>query len=243
LDTGVDFEEVYRLNGRLHGDPKEGPALTLRDRASGLIANEEYHWLGRLHREDGPASIRRRIAPGTNEVVVEEEYRRYGWRHRDPSEGPAEIRRNETTGIVLHEAYWENNELHRDPAAGPAAIWRNASTGHVVSEAYWVRGPMHRDPADGAAVTERHPSTGPVTRERSCTAAAGTDTAAHGSGSRPLLLTAIMSRASAPDLERPSTEPDARNAVTAKIGASVTPARANVAFVIYSRRIEHPRTQ
>ena len=166
LDTGVDFEEIYRRNGKPHRDPKEGPALILRNRATGLIENEEYCWHGRLHRGGGPAWIRRRIAPGTNEVIVEEEYRRHGRRHRDTSEGPAELRRNETTGIVLHESYYENNELHRDPAAGPAAISRDASTGRVVGEAYWVRGQLHRDPADGPAVTERHPGTGAIKRER-----------------------------------------------------------------------------
>jgi len=166
LDTGVDFEEVYRRNGKRHRDGKEGPAFILRDRVTGAAEIEEYYWYDRLHRENGPAVILRRAASGTNEVVVEEEYRRHGRYHRNSADGPAVIRRNATTGIVLEESYFENDELHRDPAEGPATITRNASTGRVVGETYWVRGQRRRDLADGPAIIVRDPVTGAVTQER-----------------------------------------------------------------------------
>ena len=57
LDTGVVVTEKYRLNGRLHRDPKEGPALVERDASNSHRTIEQYRWHGHLHRDpkEGPA--------------------------------------------------------------------------------------------------------------------------------------------------------------------------------------------
>ena len=118
----------------------------------------------RPHREDGPALFLRRTDSPTKHVMVDEEYRRHGRLHRNSAEGPAEIHRDETTGIVLHESYYEKDELHRDPAQGPATISRDRVTGRVIGETYWVRGVRHRDPADGPAIVAWNPETRAITQ-------------------------------------------------------------------------------
>jgi hypothetical protein len=162
LDTGVLVEEVYLANGRRHRDPKEGPAHTVWDDATGEFLWQEYRWHGRLHREGGSAFLGRRTL---KHRTIDEEYRRRGVRHRKSAEGPAEISRDAATGFVVSETYWENGVMHRDPRDGAASIEWDAATKHVTSEAYWVRGKIHRDPGEGPAVIIRDPATGAVRSE------------------------------------------------------------------------------
>jgi hypothetical protein len=74
----------------------------------------KYFVRGQLHRdgEDGPAVI---VFDNETGVIVEEQYRRDGKRHRQG--GPAYIRRDET-GKVLLGARRLDGELHRDHRKG-----------------------------------------------------------------------------------------------------------------------------
>lgn len=82
-------------------------------------------------------------------VIVTEIYRKGYVRHRDPEEGPAEIRRDAATGVVVYEEYRRGGQLHRED--GPAIVARNASTGIVVREGYYRHGLLHREPKEGPA--------------------------------------------------------------------------------------------
>ncbi|MBB5048532.1 hypothetical protein HNR60_003299 [Rhodopseudomonas rhenobacensis] len=165
LDNGIAVRDAYRLNGRLHRDPSEGPAFVLRDEYDGSVIFLEYRWHGRLHRVGAPAFILYvgRFRSGTQ--AIREEYYVSGRLHRDPAEGPAVIERNGATGTVVDEAYYVKNALHRDPTDGPAEIYRNDLTGRITNASYYVNGKLHRDPAEGPAVTKWDDVTGEVTVE------------------------------------------------------------------------------
>lgn len=91
-------------------------------------------------------------------VVTYEIYRRNNKRHRDPTEGPAVIRRNPKTGDVRCVEYWVDGKLHRDPKDGPAVLVTSVKTGVVRQMEYWVNGQLHRNPKDGPAVVARFES-------------------------------------------------------------------------------------
>ena len=120
LQTGVVVVEEYRLNGKLHREPNEGPAYVYRNPEDGLIGQERYYWHGRLHRSDGPARVAYDI---TSTIMLEENYYHHGLLHRDPKQGAAFIERN-GDGVVVTENYFVNGFLYRDPADGPRHISR-----------------------------------------------------------------------------------------------------------------------
>lgn len=97
----------------------------------------------------------------TTGVVVEERYHLgpvKGGLHRDPSDGPALIFRNETSGKVTREIYSVRGRYHRED--GPAVIWWDADTGRVIEESYYVNGKCHR--VGGPASVEWDGKTGAV---------------------------------------------------------------------------------
>lgn len=111
------------------------PSKTVnRCHANGLveIAREEYHFHGKLHRENGPAIVR--YANGT---VYSTEWYYSGKRHRRG--GPAK-----TIGINNYELveYWVDGGRHRED--GPAVIQYPGPL------EYWREGKRHRE--DGPAV-------------------------------------------------------------------------------------------
>lgn len=140
-ETGLLAEEVHRLNGRLHRDPREGPAR-ISWSAAGRICSERYYWRGRMHRPDGPALIDRWHGG------VVEEYYRHGLVHRDPNEGPARLERT-PEGLLLIECYALYDELFRDPAAGPNYCERNID-GTVTCAEY-------SEPGEPAPTSRRRP--------------------------------------------------------------------------------------
>jgi hypothetical protein len=158
LDTGIVEEEVYRLNGKRHRDPKEGPAFITRG-DDGEPDWEEYWAHGRLHRVDGPAVIFHAME------AVEEEYYRRGVLHRNPSEGPAEVHTDWRTGHVVREVYEVRGRRHRPPSEGPALILRDATTGVITEAEYCLYGRRSRLPDEGPAFIARDATTGVITRE------------------------------------------------------------------------------
>jgi hypothetical protein len=126
-------------------------------------------------------------------VIVEERHLLRNRLHRDPTEGPALIkrdrnsamvvlewyavrgerhrvggpaivRRDPTSGVVCVEAYCERGRVHR--LDGPAERRWHIETGELLGESYWRRGRLHRDPAEGPAVTRYRPGTRSPTDEK-----------------------------------------------------------------------------
>ena len=97
-ETGIVLLEMHRLNGRLHRNSKQGPALIHRHPDTGTVIEERYYWNGRLHREDGAAVLEYNYL---NSVPMSEMYYRHGLIHRDPKQGPARLERNDSGTILL----------------------------------------------------------------------------------------------------------------------------------------------
>lgn len=144
METGVVVQEAYRLDGRLHRDPNEGPAYVYRDPETGVVCEERYCWHGRLHREGGPAKV---SYGGGGTVMLDEMYYRHGLLHRDPKLGPAYFERNDD-GVAFMEVYYFNGSQYRDPADGPHLIARY-DDGRIEAEEYSEPGqtPPPRRPA------------------------------------------------------------------------------------------------
>jgi hypothetical protein len=108
------YEWHWDWRGRLHRNPKDGPAFLIRNEG-GTVCHEEYYWHGKWHREDGPA----RISRGPGGFICLENWFRFGRLHRDPAEGPAmQIwDRPGKDGDVI--AYYIHGFNFRDPRIGP----------------------------------------------------------------------------------------------------------------------------
>jgi hypothetical protein len=148
---------THWLNGKLHRNPKEGPAWHY---VRGEEVRIEYGINGQLHRDpaDGPALSYTHFE---GREISGEEYFEHGEWHRPPSQGPAVIQANRSGRLVL-EIYVEHGQRHRDPKQGPA--WRAVQHGYERWE-YTVRGKCHRDEEFGPAVIDKDDSTGIVTCE------------------------------------------------------------------------------
>jgi hypothetical protein len=131
LDSGILIEEAYRLDGKLHRDPNEGPAYIRRSSEGTGVVEERYCWHGRLHRENGPAYV---LYSTDRTVLIDEHYHRHGLLHRDPKEGPAWIER--VGSLVVVEEYCFNGQRYRDPADGPCYIGRSHTDGTIDSEEF-----------------------------------------------------------------------------------------------------------
>jgi hypothetical protein len=120
LHSGILVLETYRLDGKLHREPKDGPAYIRRSDEGFGIIEERYYWRGKLHRENGPAYI----LYADNQLILEEEYyHRHGVISRDPKEGPAWVEYFD--GVKVNEEYVLNGVRYRDPADGPCYISRS----------------------------------------------------------------------------------------------------------------------
>jgi hypothetical protein len=131
-ERDVLLAEVHRLGGRLHRNPKEGPACSYYHQETGALMEERYYWNSRLHRENGPAVVEYHHENGA--VILEGYYRR-GFMHRDPKQGPARIERNNSGTVNLIEGYYVNGKPFRNPAEGPDHIERNED-GRIEYELY-----------------------------------------------------------------------------------------------------------
>ena len=127
IDTGVVLRETYKFGRLRHRDPTSGPADVWRDPETGDIVQQHYVRHGKLHRLDGPAEW----ACSTAGISTVEVYWLRGRMHRNPTEGPAEIRRDGKTGVPYIEAYYVDGNLCRDPTDGPSYIERDPRTGIV----------------------------------------------------------------------------------------------------------------
>lgn len=124
-------------------------------------------------------------------VTVEEIYWQNHKKHREPSEGPAVVKRNAETGAVRLEEYWLDGQLHREngpatimwtpegtlsaeqyfwhgiqhrePGEGPALVTYYSTSAR--GEIYMRHGKKHRDPKDGPAVISHNPETGAISRQ------------------------------------------------------------------------------
>jgi hypothetical protein len=119
LETSITQLERYRFYGKLHRDPKEGPAYIERSLRDGRVYRKRYYWHGHLHREDGPAWLEY----DTENTAILERYYRHGLVHRDPKEGPAWIERA-ADGVLIREGYFWYGRGYRDPADGAYATQR-----------------------------------------------------------------------------------------------------------------------
>jgi hypothetical protein len=149
---------TYYQSGKLHRDPREGPAWH-RKGAEGEAC--EYVVRGKLHRDhrDGPATTNCML---DGKPAHGEEYWKHGERHRPSTEGPA-VLQVDPSGKVLFEIYIEEGKPHRDPAQGPA--WFGIRDGLIRLE-FSVHGLTHRAEQDGPAVIETSEATGVVVLEQ-----------------------------------------------------------------------------
>lgn len=135
-------EIIYILNGLIHRDPAEGPALVNE-------SLKKYCVYGKPHRDptEGPAIVHN-TSKGVEYYL---EYFMNGKRHRDPTEGPAEIYLGEYCDCDFYRwyNYYVNGERHRDGAEGPAEIY--ISKYGLEKHVYWHHGKEHRDPDLGPA--------------------------------------------------------------------------------------------
>ena len=135
--TGRTVLQFFMEDGRLHRDPKEGPAsFVIRD----------------------PITLKE-----TEDNVTIIQYCVRGEKHRDEQEGPAVMVCDNRTGVLLREIYDQEGRACRKD--GPAVIERNAD-GIVVFQA-WCNGTgwFYRDPKEGPAVITHDPDTGHTTEE------------------------------------------------------------------------------
>jgi hypothetical protein len=146
LETGVVLEEIYRLGGKLHRNPAEGPALIRRHAKTGLVAWESYHEHGALHRIDGPAEV---------EYFIDGQVGNETWfyrdsLHRDPKDGPAHVERwhNGVAVVPILTEYRVYGHPFRDPNDGPYRIERDAD-GRIEEE-------LFAETPDMAAARRRH---------------------------------------------------------------------------------------
>lgn len=118
---------------RLHRDEREGPALIERNPESGLIVYAMYYWRGRRHREGGPAAIE---YSQNGETLLGIDYMQHGVPHRDPREGPAQIRYSFSGNNVATEEYYRvNGQEWRSPEEGPCYIARTQD-GRVIEQEF-----------------------------------------------------------------------------------------------------------
>ncbi len=126
------YIEAYFTRGQHHRPEEDGPAVTMRDPASGRLISEEYFSGGKRHRRGGPALV----AYGEDGSLLIEVWEQGGVMHRDPSAGPAAIWRCD---IETRVEFYVDGRCHRDPAEGPASIVRTPA-GELVEAGYWVNG-------------------------------------------------------------------------------------------------------
>jgi hypothetical protein len=119
LETGRMTRTIYQCafgggylvhrwrKSHAHRDPAEGPAITERDWRTGIETRVEYRVRRKLHRESGPARI---VRDRLSSHVIFEGHYRDGLPHRDPSEGPAIVRRDATSGEIIGEEFWIRGE-------------------------------------------------------------------------------------------------------------------------------------
>jgi hypothetical protein len=141
--AGHVTHEEWHMDGELHRDERDGPAVTERDSETLTVVTEHYFQHGKTHRIGGPARVERDKFSG---IIVRQDYQIEGVSHRD--DGPSYITRDAVTGDVLTECYYRNGELHR--VGGPASLSRNED-GRITLEYWYVNGKPHRDPKDGPA--------------------------------------------------------------------------------------------
>lgn len=151
-DNGEVVQEGWYSGGKLHRDPKNGPAWML-NKAS---LHQKWYVDGELHREDGPATFEKDNETG---LVIEEGWVMRGTAHREG--GAASIFRCEITGVMTQEYWRDHGKLSRKN--GPAYIHRNQNTGVCEKERWYEGGTLHR--LDGPAVVERNPDTGEIILE------------------------------------------------------------------------------
>lgn len=148
LRTGICFDEKHKLDGKLHRDPKEGPAWIERG-PGGIVCHETYSWHGRRHRIGAPAVISYQFPLSVLPSL--EMYFQHGKLHRDPAEGPALIER--TGDFVTSNIYSVHGEQYRDPAEGPCYIvWDEDGISEIeYSPAARRKSPVRRPPSPGIA--------------------------------------------------------------------------------------------
>jgi hypothetical protein len=126
---------------------EDGPAIIKRNDAFGIL-EEYYYRRGKLDRKSGPAVIKRNADGST-----EEEYYRDGELHR--KNGPAVIKHNADGST--EEEYYQDGKLHRKK--GPALVKRNADGSteerYADGEDRLHKGFLHR--FDGPAYIRRNP--------------------------------------------------------------------------------------
>jgi hypothetical protein len=155
LETGRIIHEAHYLGRVEHRDPNEGPSSISRDVEYGVVRRELYRVNGKVHRDNGPAFIVRDEWPLDH--VTYEKYCRHGRPHRDPKEGPAEIRYTRSLKVASEEKYWWKGDFHRDPNDGPAVLVRHYRTGAILREEYWVNGEKISDPSHRLPGPRMHP--------------------------------------------------------------------------------------
>lgn len=155
---GRVVREFYVEHGKLHRDPRQGPAWSYvcdaRTDASGGRAYTEvqYHVRGQYHRDpcDGPALTRRDNETG---VLLLEEYWRDGFYHRES--GPVSIERT-PEGVVTFEYHVPRDG---DPGDRPSHIRRDAQ-GRLLSETWFIYPGAYRHASEGPGYVSYDPATG-----------------------------------------------------------------------------------
>lgn len=174
--TGMIVKQWHK-NGVLHRDgDKPAQVTTMKsDMGSGrYVKRQAWFKAGHIHRDgDKPAEIIHR-EQGEN---VKETYAKYGYTHREPENGPAQITNMEHR--VTHE-YMMNGTLHRPVEQGPAQIEISPQDGKVIgyehkefgrmkspsptTPAKYAFGEHHFEHPDGTKVKVKSPDWSGVTK-------------------------------------------------------------------------------
>ena len=96
--------------------------LETQESDRGLVTTEFWRVKGRLHREDGPALIKRHKATG---IVIKELWALNGRAHRE--DGPAMIDRSPHTGKITYSSWRKNGERIQEPPKDRSPVDQSAS--------------------------------------------------------------------------------------------------------------------
>ncbi|MEQ8328095.1 MAG: hypothetical protein RIE84_11285 [Parvibaculum sp.] len=155
FDFGRECEiEEWTRHGKIR-DRHNGPAVTIRDKKSGEVLEEQYVVDGQLQRVGGPAVVR--IENGQRREKIYQQ----GSLHNP--DGPSETVTDLETGIVVEETWHLQGLEHRTD--GPAFTMRHPQTGVVLVERWSLYGVIERGD-DGPSQIHRDPSTGRVRLEQ-----------------------------------------------------------------------------
>lgn len=129
IETDHVSEERYYLNGKLHRDHNDLPAIIAMDKCRNNGIRLEWYQEGLEHRLDGPSYV---FINAEKQIFAGEVYKIAG-EFRDHLSGPGAIERDTKTGVPWLVSYFKDGERHRDDGL-PAIEFRDRETGEIIED-------------------------------------------------------------------------------------------------------------